>query len=155
MTVALARLGFTRLAASDVSPAMLALAAARLRAEGLSVPLHLADAEQLPFADRTFDRVFCFRLFHHFPTEALREQVARELARVARRQVVVSYLDARSFTSRRRRLALRFRPREPGRFAQTPAEMAALFERAGLRPVADLARLPLVHSLRLLVAERP
>jgi ubiquinone/menaquinone biosynthesis C-methylase UbiE len=154
MTVALAELGFTRITGADVSPAMVALARRRLAAEGLSFPVVEADAERLPFADGEFDDVFCFRLFHHFPTAALREQVARELARVARRRVIVSYLDRRSFTSRKRQLGRLLKPRPPSKFAQTPAEMAALFEAAGMSPRADLARFPLWHSLRVLVAER-
>ena len=154
MTVVLARLGFTAITAADVSPAMVALARARLEREGLAIPVERADAERLPFTDRAFDNVFCFRLFHHFPTQELREQVAVELARVARRRVIVSYLDTRSFTSRKRQLGRALKPRPPSKFTQTPAEMAALFEQAGLRPLADRARLPLWHSLRLVVAER-
>jgi len=157
MTAALARLGFARLIAADVSPAMVELARARLGSEGIAARLVLADAEHLPFTDGEFDNVLCFRLFHHFPTEALREQVARELCRVVRRRVIVSYLDARSFTSRKRQIERALKrgpPRPPSKFTQTPAEIAALFERAGFRLVADLARLPLWHSLRLLVAQR-
>jgi ubiquinone/menaquinone biosynthesis C-methylase UbiE len=154
MTVALAGLGFARLHAADVSPAMVELARARLAAEGVAAAVELADAERLPWPDLAFDGVFCFRLFHHFPTTDLREQVARELCRVARRRVIVSYLDARSFTSRKRALGRLLRPRVPSKFTQTPAEIAALFERAGFRRAADFARMPLVHSRRVLVAER-
>jgi len=154
MTVVLARLGFRRLAGADVSPAMLDLARTRLSEEGLDVPLSLADAERLPFGDGQFDNVFCFRLFHHFPTAALRLQVARELCRVARRRVLVSYLDDRAFNARKRALQNLWRPRPPSKFCQSPAEIAALFREAGFRPVADHARLPFWHSLRMVVAER-
>lgn len=154
MTVELARLGFTALVAADVSPAMLELAQARLRAAGLAVPLTLADAERLPFPDQAFDNVFCFRLFHHFPDDRLRRQVAHELCRVARRRVVVSYLDRRAFTARKRQLQSWWRPRKASKFTQSPDEMASFFRDCGFAPVADLARLPYWHSLRILVADR-
>jgi ubiquinone/menaquinone biosynthesis C-methylase UbiE len=154
MTVELARLGFERLTAADVSPAMQALARERLAREGLAVAVVAADAERLPFADREFDNVFCFRLFHHFPDDALRAQVAAELCRVAGRRVLVSYLDRRAFTARKRQLQSWWRPRAASKFTQSPAEVAACFERAGFRAVADLARFPYWHSLRMLIAER-
>lgn len=155
MTVELARLGFRKLAAADVSPAMLELARARLAEEGIDAPVTQADVERLPFADREFDNVFCFRLFHHFPTDALRRQAVSELCRVARRRVLVSYLDRRAFTARKRALQSLWRPRPASKFSQSPGELAALFRAAGWKPVADFARLPFWHSLRLLVAERP
>jgi len=154
MSSALARLGFARLACADVSPAMLDLARERLRRESLRFPLVRADVEALPFAARSFDTVFCFRLFHHLPDDELRRTVAAELCRVSRRRVVVSYLDARAFTSRKRALELKLRPRPTSRFAQTPRAAAEFFTAQGLRLVADLARLPLWHSLRVLVLER-
>ncbi len=153
MTAVLAQLGFTHLAAADVSPAMVELARARLADDGIDAPVSLADAEHLPFADSAFDNVFCFRLFHHFPSDDLRTTVVRELARVARRRVFLSYLDTRSFTSRKRAFERLFRPRPPSKFTQTPREFAALLMRGGLRVVADHARFPWWHSLRLVVAE--
>lgn len=152
MTAVLAQLGFTKLAAADVSPAMVELARARLADDGIDAQVTLADAEHLPFADRSFDNVFCFRLFHHFPSEALRATVLAELARVARQRVVISYLDTRSFTSRKRAFERLFKPRPASKFTQTPREFAALLARAGLEVVADHARVPLWHSLRLVVA---
>lgn len=154
MTVELARLGFRQLAAADVSPAMVELARQRLAEEGLAAPVSLADAEHLPFADGEFDNVFCFRLFHHFPDDRLRQQVAAELCRVAKRRVLVSYLDRRAFAARKRQLQSWWRPRAASKFTQSPEQMAAFFRQSGFRPVADLARLPYWHSLRILVAER-
>ncbi len=46
-----------RLAAIDLSPAMLELARARAAALGVSVDLRLADATHLPFEDASFDTV--------------------------------------------------------------------------------------------------
>ena len=47
------------------------------------LPIHflrvLGDAERIPFADETFDHVFCCSVFHHFPDA---RKAAREIARV-------------------------------------------------------------------------
>ncbi len=55
---ALLRLG-ARPVGLDISPARLELARAALRSDGSEFPLVEAPAEQLPFADSTFDIVFC------------------------------------------------------------------------------------------------
>ncbi|MGQ0613192.1 MAG: class I SAM-dependent methyltransferase [Planctomycetaceae bacterium] len=153
LSAKLALMGY-RVAAADVSPAMVELARARFVAEGLAISAEARDLEASGYADRAFDAVFCFRLFHHFPSEELRDRVARELCRIAGRFVLASYLDARSFTCRKRAWQARRRGRAPGKHPETPAAMAARFARCGFRAVADLARFPLVHSLRILVAER-
>jgi SAM-dependent methyltransferase len=153
MTVLLARLGF-RPAAADVSPAMVDLARQRFAREGVEVKVEQRDLEATGWPDGAFDNVFSFRFFHHLPTDAQRRTVARELCRVAARRVIVSYLDARSWTWRKRALETRLTGKRFGKHPLAPRAMAALFEEAGFRPVADHARLPLVHSLRVLVAER-
>ena len=147
MTTLLAELGFHP-AAADVSPAMLDLARARFRALSLEIPLEPQDLEKTTWPDARFDNVLCFRLFHHLPTEELRAKVVRELCRVARRRVLLSYLDARSLRSRRRK-----RAGAPKKHPATPKEMAAYFARFGFRMTRDVARFPL-RSLRMLVAER-
>ncbi|HEX5136115.1 MAG TPA: class I SAM-dependent methyltransferase [Planctomycetota bacterium] len=153
MTVLLAGLGF-RPAAADVSPAMVDLARQRFLREGLQVAVEQKDLEATGWPDGAFDNVFSFRFFHHLATDAQRRTVARELCRVAARRVIVSYLDARSWTCRKRALEARLSGRRPGKHPLAPHAMAGFFEEAGFRPVADHARFPLVHSLRVLVAER-
>ncbi|UGQ47370.1 class I SAM-dependent methyltransferase [Massilia endophytica] len=55
-TLAAAR-RFARVVSTDYVPALLEKGAARARAEGLAVQFQAADAEDLPFADNTFDAV--------------------------------------------------------------------------------------------------
>ena len=64
----------------DLTPEMLGVAR-RLAAErGLTeVEFRLGDAEALPLADASFDRVTCRIALHHFPNPG---QAAREMARV-------------------------------------------------------------------------
>jgi ubiquinone/menaquinone biosynthesis C-methylase UbiE len=46
------------------------------------------------FADRQFDAVICNRLFHHFVEPATRIAALRELGRIARGPIVVSFFNA-------------------------------------------------------------
>ena len=153
MTVLLSQLGY-EMEAADISPSMVDLTRARLVQEQIDAPVSRQDLESTTFADRQFDAVLCFRMFHHFPTLELRERATRELCRIVSSCVVVSYLDARSWTSRRRALQARFAGKPANKFSQTPQDCAALFTAQGFKVVADLARFPLFHSLRVLVARR-
>ncbi|HCI81432.1 MAG TPA: SAM-dependent methyltransferase [Ktedonobacter sp.] len=65
---------------SDLTPRMLEKARAFLEEQGVTnADYQIADAEQLPFADASFDRVTCRIAPHHFPNIA---QSVREVARV-------------------------------------------------------------------------
>lgn len=65
---------------SDLTPRMLEKAREFLLAQGVANGVfQLADAEQLPFADATFDRVTCRIAPHHFPDVA---RFVKEVARV-------------------------------------------------------------------------
>jgi len=52
---------------SDISPGMLATLQANARRLGLKVKTKPADAEELPFADASFDLVFGHAVLHHIP----------------------------------------------------------------------------------------
>lgn len=52
------------------------------------VPCEVADALSLPFADQSFDAVYCKDLFLHLPPDDWK-RVLREMVRVARKFVVV------------------------------------------------------------------
>src|SRR3989440_8646417 len=65
---------------TDLTPRMLEKAREYLLAQGVTnAVFQVADAEQLLFADGTFDRVTCRIAAHHFPNVA---QFVREVARV-------------------------------------------------------------------------
>jgi len=65
---------------TDLTPRMLEKAREYLLAQGVTnAQFQVADAEQLPFAAETFDRVTCRIAQHHFPNMA---QATREVARV-------------------------------------------------------------------------
>ena len=51
----------------DLTPRAVALVRRRLALEGLTGDVRVADAERLPFADRSFDRVYSWGVLHHTP----------------------------------------------------------------------------------------
>ena len=65
---------------SDLTPRMLEQARTYLLSQGIAnADFQVADAEQLPFANASFDRVTCRIAPHHFPNIA---QAVQEIARV-------------------------------------------------------------------------
>jgi ubiquinone/menaquinone biosynthesis C-methylase UbiE len=116
--------------AVDVARAMLAEARGTAAARGASPAFVNASAFALPFADGAFDLAVCWRLLQHFESAVDRARILRELGRVTRRAIVLSFSDAE--TGRARRLARRSRTK-PGRVAITRRDLSAELESCGLR----------------------
>ena len=84
-----AHLGITAIG-TDVSYDMAHLAAANHARHGQERWL-CADVMALPFTDSVFDGVLCIRLLHHRYSDAERQRILCELARVSRRFVIISF----------------------------------------------------------------
>lgn len=125
-----------RVVAADASAFMVseARAAGARGVQGFLV----ADAWRLPFAAGSFDAVVCHRLIHHVRDASLRAALLAELARVARRAVVLSFADATSLKARLQALRRR-KPRS--RTPIRPEEIDALAAAAGLRRAGPVLRL--------------
>jgi ubiquinone/menaquinone biosynthesis C-methylase UbiE len=65
----------------DLTPRAVEFTRARIAYEGLSSDVRVADAENLPFADASFDLVYAWGVLHHSPDTA---QALREVCRVLR-----------------------------------------------------------------------
>jgi len=65
----------------DLTPRAVDFTRRRLAAFGLSSDLQVGDAEQLPFEDETFDRVYSWGVIHHSPDTPA---AVREICRVMR-----------------------------------------------------------------------
>ena len=135
LTLALARrcgevVGF------DATDAFLALARAEAARLGLAhVRFEQGDAEALPFADASFDRVTCRAAFHHFPRP---ERVLAEMARVTApsgRLLVADLLGSEDPAQARLHDAVE-RLTDPTHARALPkSELLRCIAGAGLRPV--------------------
>lgn len=88
----------------DAARAILAHARARARDAAIPAVWIVGDAARLPLRDEAVDAVFCNRLLHHILTPEERAAILRELRRVARRYVIVSFFDYHRFGALRRLL---------------------------------------------------
>ncbi len=79
---------------ADYSAPMLRIAAANSGPDAFG-QVRLS-ATGLPFPDACIDLVYSVRLCHHLPTKEERYQYLRELCRISRKWVIVSYLDTYS-----------------------------------------------------------
>lgn len=130
---------------ADISPAMVAeaqRALAPLEQAGC-VSFLTAPANDLPVENDAFDTAVCHRLIHHMADREERAGVLAELARVARRRVVLSFSDDSTHKGRSQRR----RGVNRKRHALMPAE---LYEEAavhGLTPIGSHLRLNGLFSL--------
>lgn len=72
-----------------------------------------ASALEIPLADRSVDVVVSFRLSHHLETQELRERHLRELFRVARKAVIVTWFSASSLKNLLREVRVKLAGKRP------------------------------------------
>ena len=114
-----------------------------------------AAAQRLPFPDRSFAGVLCMRLLHHIPRPDERVRILRELARVSRGPLVLSFFHAVSLQHLRRLLRCRLLGRRPsGRVAIRLATLARELNAAGLTLVKKQPLRRFVSEQWLLLAQR-
>jgi ubiquinone/menaquinone biosynthesis C-methylase UbiE len=140
--------------AADYSESMLELTRAAARAAGLSFPVFKADVENLELADRQFEIVLCFRLFHHFPEAAIRRRVVSEICRVAEKHVAISYFSPCSFSSLKRELGKRCLGRKVKKYSTALSEMEGYFNPQGFERVQDFPLLNFIHTLHVALYRR-
>lgn len=96
----------------------------------------VADALNLPFADDAVDACLCFRFVYHLDGAAARRRLLGELARVARRNVLISIRHPVSFHAATRRLKAALGGTWRDRHATTVGRLAREARPFGLRVVA-------------------
>ena len=97
-----------------------------------------ASGFHIPLCDASVDGTVCVRLTHHLPTDAEREQLVRELLRVSRRFVIVSFFDYYSPKNTLRRLSRPFN-RKPPKSTMKVRELRRLAQDCGARLVESPA----------------
>jgi ubiquinone/menaquinone biosynthesis C-methylase UbiE len=94
-----------------------------------------ASAFHIPLKDQSVDGVVCPRLCHHLPSTEERERLVRELLRVARRFVIMTYFDYDTLKNRIRRYRTRKKGKRPKK-TMPRALVAALAKECGAELVA-------------------
>lgn len=113
-----------------------------------------ASAFHIPLRDDSVDGIICVRLSHHLPTAAERERLLKELLRVARRFVIMTYFDHHSLKNTLRRMRRPF-DRKPPKMTMTTARVAELARECGARLVdaPPLSRIGSGHRYALIVKD--
>lgn len=111
-----------------------------------------ASGFHIPFRDASIDGIVCVRLNHHLPTAEERERLVRELLRVAKRFVVMTFFDYHSLKNLGRRLR---RPldRKPPKMTMTVHRVRELATQGGFELVQwpALAHMGSGHRYALMV----
>jgi ubiquinone/menaquinone biosynthesis C-methylase UbiE len=143
--VALARTGRVRVSGLDISRSFVAMATERAHAAGVSADFRLGDVEAMPFADHTFDLIFCQAAFKNFrhPVRAL-----DEMHRVLRLDGVAIVEDmSRDATDREIDEEVRAMELGAGRALMTRGVLRALRRRAAApRQFEDLVARSAFHN---------
>jgi SAM-dependent methyltransferase len=115
----------------------------------------IASGFQIPFRDASVDGTISVRLTHHLPKEAERQQLVRELLRVSKRFVIVTFFDYHSVKNTLRRLSRPFNRKSP-KSTMKKEELRRLAEECGARLVEHPA-LSLIwsgHRYALMVKDK-
>jgi ubiquinone/menaquinone biosynthesis C-methylase UbiE len=153
VSVHLSKKGYN-VCSGDLSEAMLNIARESIANAGFQCPVERQDVEKLSYADRSFDAIISFRLFHHFPNPAIRRRVVTEFCRVAGRHVALSYFSPASVTSVKRKLRAAMGGKKSEKHTTPLSEIVKYFNESGFRLVKDFAQMPLFHTMHLAVFER-
>ena len=90
----------------------------------------IASGFHIPLRDASVDGTVCVRLTHHLPEEAEREQLLRELLRVSKRFLILSFFDYFSPKNTLRRLRRPF-DRKPPKSTMKISELQRLAQDCG------------------------
>ncbi len=152
-TIWLAEQGY-RATGIDLGEAAVATAQREVRSAAVEATVERRDVFATGYTGRSFDKVLCFRLLHHFAQPALRERLIAEATRVADRHVVISYLSPCSYTTLRRRVRQWVTGKPLKQYPVSERELREVFERHGFAPLLRVPRNRFLHSLQLAVFER-
>ncbi len=151
ITALLLKQGYKTVGA-DISEGMLAIAEKTLKGFDNLESLERADAESLPYKDCEFEAVTSIRFMNHLPPE-VRVKVLKEMARVSRSAVIVSYCNPRSLSGIKRRIKYILKPPHapwnPATYGQVKREAAdAGLYIAAVFPILGLISETNVYLLR-------
>ncbi len=124
--------------------------------DGHGIPLETIETDlfkPLVFEDNSFDLVFNFRFFHHIFDDSLRQHVIRELSRVSRRYLIVSYYD-NVFLHKAQKQIWRHKNHRRNLPMVPTSKIRREFAQNNCRVVRDKAVLPVIHAHRIALFEK-
>lgn len=104
-------------------------------------------AASLPFTDRSFDLVLCWRFLHHLQSLEHVQAVISEAARVARQCLVVSFFHPISLHNLKRKTRALITGKRGCRYTYRPHEIEQAASRVGLKMVKKTAQRPYLNEL--------
>jgi ubiquinone/menaquinone biosynthesis C-methylase UbiE len=123
-----------KFAGADISHEMLAEARKKVP-EGAVFGLVVADAEKMPLKDGAVDVVMSIRFLFHVPGD-MRIKIIGEMARVAKRYLILDYRLLFSVVNIKRLILSKLRLQAPPKGKVTKKQMLAELKAAGVEPVA-------------------
>jgi ubiquinone/menaquinone biosynthesis C-methylase UbiE len=113
--------------------------------------LGVGSAFHLPLKDQSVDVAFSARLFHHVPDPRERQWYIRELCRVSRKYVILTFFHTWSLKNILRRIRRPFNRKKP-KITMTTRELRAVARSAGMDVLATipLSRLASGHHYAVL-----
>lgn len=129
----------------DISFAMAQRASRRPEATS-GIGQLVGNSEQIPLAANTVDGATCIRLIEHFRLGQRRTDMMRELGRVVRHWLVVSFYDGATIHGKTKRLACKMRGKKVSVAMQSRASFQAEADAAGLDVIAFFAPVRFVHA---------
>ena len=137
----------------DISRPMMGIARAGARAVGASWQFVQLDITQLPFPSSAFDEVICLRLLHRVP-QAIKMAALRELGRVSRRHLLVSYGVSNPWHRVRQRLRRLVSRGNSIPYPISRRSADALFRDLGWRVAMRLSPLPVLSAEEMVLLVR-
>ena len=138
-----------RFVAMDISHEMLKFVRSNL-AE-FKPSLGVGSAFQMPLKDQSVDVAFSARLFHHVPDQKERHQYIRELCRVAKKHVIMTFFHTWSLKNILRRIRSPFNKKKP-KVTMTTDELREVAKSVGWEVVTTipLSRIASGHHYAIL-----
>lgn len=141
-----------RVTAGDISDEMMDHAQQRAEKYGNQVDFVKCDIENLQFPDAAFELILTIRLLHHIPPE-LHPGILRELHRVTREWVIITYSNKYSLQNLRRNI--RSLVTKFPRYSISPSLFKREVAEAGFDIVEYLPMMPVVsESITVLLRKR-
>ncbi len=152
-TILLASMGYDTTGV-DLGIGAVEVAQRELENSKLDGRVEIGNLENFAYADGFFDAILCFRVYHHFPNDGVRDRVVAELCRVAKDNGLISYFSPFSVTSIKRNLREKLNIKKSIQYSTSLESLCKKFAGHGFSLVQDIPQQLFLHTLHLAVFKR-